>query len=186
MAEVSQNTREQPLASEELIAQAYAAIAGYGVTSQPPAPTGTPISVQTPSSTQTTQRRTSSQPATYQAASSAPTLQEWAKTKPTAGPKTIPTQAPYRQGAKELRQSSPFQPPPPNGAPLATASKPIVPSRQAVTTGPDSRQPNTPRPSSQRPAGQQPQKKSGWVTALVWLIIIVFILFILPNLNLFD
>ena len=176
----------QKLASDELIAQAYASIASRGMTGNPPAPTGSPVAAVAAPPSNAARKTTSSRASSAPSPSSVPSLRQQAQTRPSAGPKTMPAQAPYKQAARDLRQSSPFQPPPPTGSPIPAAGKPIMPSRQAVTTGPGSSQPNTPRPANQRPAQQLPKKKSNWVAWLIWLFIIMFVVFVMPYLRIFD
>lgn len=191
MADESLNYSERTITSDQLIAEAYAAIERFGMREEPPPPTGAPVSVQA------APKSAASRPAASSAASYVPSLSQQAKAKPTAGPKVIPTGAPYQQPARESRSSSPFQPPPPSGAGHTQVSRPIAPSRQAMTTGPASGAPAPPRPiapasASPQPANQRsaqpvPKKKSnGWVTAFIWFLIIMFAFFVLPALGLFD
>ena len=210
MSEVPQDNRKQLLASEELIAQAYAAISSSGRHGEPPAPTGAPVSAQAPLSAKpaSATKSAASRPAAPPTASRAPSLYQQAQAKTTAGPKAVPAGAPYHQPVREHRSSSPFQPPPPTGAPASPLSKPIAPSRQTMTTGPDSYNPSAPRPihvdsaqprpasqgsaspvpaspvpASQRPAQQTPQKKkSGGFAVFIWFIVILFLIFVLPYL----
>ena len=215
MSEAAQENRKQMLASEELIAQAYAAISSTGKHGEPPAPTGAPVAVQAPPSAKPAAATKSapSRPAAAPTASRAPSLHQQAQTKPTAGPKVLPTGAPHHQPARDHRSSSPFEPPPPSGAPVSPMTKPIVPSRHTMTTGPDSYNPGVPRPipvdsaaqrpasqggpvpaqprsasqGSPKPAQQQPKKKQGsGLTWFIWFLIIMFLIFVLPNLHLLD
>ena len=156
MTETLNNGRQQQLTSEELIAQAYAAIASYGMHGKPPAPTGKPVAIKAAPGTTGT---------TTGSAGSAP--------------------APYQQPSRELRSSAPFQPPPPSGAPVSPMGRPIPPSRHAMTTGSPatSRPVSVPGSRNTRPTQQQqPQKKSGWGTMIIWLLIILFFLLGLPYL----
>ena len=118
----------QPVSSEQLIAEAYAAIASKGVHGQPSAPTGTPVSVETPVRDASKRQSQTRQQSRNEAAASASAL-------PAIEARQLPSN-------RETRVSTRTQPTPPTGQPVS--SQPVS-SRVASS-----------RIASSRPASSQP------------------------------
>lgn len=208
MTDVDENNKQQAVTSEELIAEAYAAIKLSERNYDLPQPTGAPVMVQNTA-------EASARSATSEVAGGSKNLSstKYSDARRQEGqaffppPKTKPLLASYKQ------------PPPPSGSP-ATMTKPIRASKQTVSTSSGSSQadipysqgpldspgpfsspgPSRPQSSSRpqgstrtqggpRPAKTPPptkQKSSGMGTLIMWSLIILFILWVLPNIHIFD
>ncbi|MCL2806745.1 MAG: hypothetical protein FWD27_01060 [Coriobacteriia bacterium] len=186
--------RDTNFTSEELIAQAYAAIASYGVQSELPVPATSPVA--TKASTKAapiakgaylgaTSIPVAPKPAVPQAptpkpaVTSRPAQHQAPVLKPAAA---IP--AAYLQPVKEQRQASPLSPPPPTGKPIASAQYPLQPVRESGAHDPYTQQSVPPNSKATKSSEEElPRKKSGWLAIVIWLIIILFMLFVLPFLE---
>ena len=197
--------------SDELIAQAYAAVKGASLYDKPLAPAYTPTPVEAPPTEKTPQQKSAARPP-----------QPTASTTPAPAVPKVPKARPHIP--------SPTQPPAPTGRPAAPVAKPVKPSKQVLTTSsgtlqtdipysqntqparrmPATRYPpvnqstppqaqaphtqsvsprpqNTPSPQRSRPTPPPtPKKRSGWGTMLIWLAIIFFLFWLLPNIQYLD
>lgn len=127
---------QQPASSEQLIAEAYAAIASHGVHGQPSAPTGTPVSVAAPQK-DGAKRQTSAR--------------QESRAETVVSTKTPPTLKTSRLSGTGTSEQTNLQPAPPRGRPVATS-----PSASPTSATPASARPTTTRPATAGPVAARP------------------------------